>query len=336
MSAVATLSERTGIQRACAALGVPRSTLYRHRTQAAAPPRPLPPARPSPPQALSPGEREQALEILHSPRFVDASPTEVYAALLDEDRYLCSIRTMYRLLACRGEVRERRNQLRHPHYRKPELVATGPNQVWSWDITKLRGPAKWIYYYLYVMLDIFSRYAVGWLLAERESELLAQRLLSETTAKHPVAPGQLTLHADRGPSMTAKSVAQLLADLGIVKSHSRPHTSNDNPFSEAQLKTLKYHPLFPDRFGSLEDAQLFCRGFFPWYNYKHHHSGLALLTPADVHFGRAPERLAHRAEVLRAAYAAHPDRFHSLPRPKQLPAAVWINPPQEDTPTAVP
>ena len=294
----------------------------------------MPPPRPSPRRALSATEREQTLEILHSPRFVDASPAQVYATLLDEDRYLCSERTMYRLLASRGEVRERRNQLRHPRYRKPELVATAANQVWSWDITKLRGPAKGISYCLYVVLDLFSRYVVGWLLAERESAVLAQRLLAETAAKHPVASGQLTLHADRGPTMRSQSVAQLLATLGILKSHSRPHTSNDNPFSEAQLKTLKYHPLFPDRFGSLEDAHLFCRDFFPWYNHRHHHSGLALLTPAD--FGRAPARLAHRAAVLRAAYAAHPERFRCLPRPRQLPTAVWINPPQEHSPTTVP
>lgn len=336
MSAVPGLAERVGVQRACEALGVPRSSLYRHRSQARAGPRRLPPARPTPARALSADERRQTLEILHSPRFVDASPAQVHATLLDDGHYLCSVRTMYRLLASQGEVRERRHQLRHPHYRKPELLATAPNQVWSWDITKLRGPAKWSSYCLYVVLDIFSRYVVGWLLAERESELLAQRLLADTVAKYPVVPGELTLHADRGPSMTSKSVAQLLADLGILNSHSRPHTSNDNPYSEAQLKTLKYHPLFPDRFGSLEDARLFCRGFFPWYNHQHHHSGLALLTPADVHFGRAPEILARRAEVLHAAYAAHPERFRCVPRPLQLPQAVWINPPLEDTPTTVP
>jgi putative transposase len=336
MSAVDALAERAGLQRACQALGVPRSTLYRHRKQATAGPQPPPRARPTPARALSAAERQQTLDVLHSRRFADASPTEAYATLLDEHRYLCSIRTMYRLLASQGEVRERRNQLRHPQYRKPELLATGPNQVWSWDITKLRGPAKWIYYCLYIVLDIFSRYVVGWLLAERESEVLAQRLIAETVAKYPIVPSQLTLHADRGPSMTSKSVAQLVADLGLHKSHSRPHTSNDNPFSEAQIKTAKYHPLFPDRFGSLEDAQLFCRRFFPWYNEEHHHAGLALLTPADVHWGRAPETLARRAETLRTAYAAHPERFAALPRPAQLPNGVWINPPQEDTPTAVP
>jgi transposase InsO family protein len=336
MSAVDALAERAGLQRACQVLGVPRSTLYRHRKQASSGPPPPPPVRPAPARTLSADEREQTLAILHSSRFADASPTEVYATLLDEHRYLCSVRTMYRLLASRGEVRERRNQLRHPCYRKPELLATGPNQVWSWDITKLRGPAKWIYYCLYVVLDIFSRYVVGWLLAERESETLAQRLIAETVAKYPVVPGELTLHADRGPSMTAKSVTQLLADLRVLKSHSRPHTSNDNPFSEAQIKTVKYHPQFPDRFGSLEDALSFCRRFFPWYNDEHHHAGLAQLTPADVHWGRAPEILALRAETLRAAYAAHPERFAALPRPRQLPAAVWINPPLEESPTAVP
>ena len=332
MSAVPALAERVGVQRACTALGVPRSTLYRHRRQARGGPRRPPSPRPTPARALSVDERRQTLEILHSPRFVDASPAEVHATLLDDGRYLCSVRTMYRLLASQGEVRERRRQLRHPRYRKPELLATGPNQVWSWDITKLRGPVKGIYYSLYVVLDIFSRYVVGWLLAERESELLAQRLLADTVAKYPVVAGQLTLHADRGPSMTSKSVAQLLADLGILNSHSRPHTSNDNPYSEAQLKTLKYHPWFPDRFGSPQDARLFCRGVFPWYNHQHHHSGLAMLTPANVHFGRAPEILAHRAKVLHAAYAAHPERFRCVPRPLQLPQAVWINPPLEERP----
>ena len=336
MSAVDALAERAGLQRACQALGVPRSTLYRHRQQARSGPPPLPAPRPTPARALSAAERQQTLGVLHSQRFADASPTEVYATLLDEERYLCSTRTMYRLLASQNEVRERRNQLHHPHYRKPELLATGPNQVWSWDITKLRGPAKWIYYSLYIVLDIFSRYVVGWLLAERESEVLAQRLIAETVAKYPIVPGQLTLHADRGPTMTSKSVAQLIADLGVHKSHSRPHTSDDNPFSEAHIKTVKYHPVFPDRFGSQEDALGFCRGFFPWYNEEHHHAGLALLTPADVHWGRAPVILARRAETLRAAYAAHPERFAALPRPKQLPAAVWINPPKEDTPTALP
>ena len=332
MSAVPALAERVGVQRACTALGVPRSTLYRHRRQARGGPRRPPSPRPTPARALSVDERRQTLEILHSPRFVDASPAEVHATLLDDGRYLCSVRTMYRLLASQGEVRERRRQLRHPRYRKPELLATGPNQVWSWDITKLRGPVKGIYYSLYVVLDIFSRYVVGWLLAERESELLAQRLLADTVAKYPVVAGQLTLHADRGPSMTSKSVAQLLADLGILNSHSRPHTSNDNPYSEAQFKTLKSHPWFPDRFGSPQDARLFCRGVFPWYNHQHHHSGLAMLTPANVHFGRAPEILAHRAKVLHAAYAAHPERFRCVPRPLQLPQAVWINPPLEERP----
>jgi putative transposase len=324
-----------GIQAACRALGVPRSSLYRRRRPAHPGPQ-SPTSRPTPARALRAEERKQILELLRSPRFVDQSPAQVHATLLDEGRYLCSERTMYRLLHDQGEVRERRNQLCHPQYRKPELLANGPNQVWSWDITKLRGPLKRLYYSLYVVLDIFSRYVVGWLLAERECELLAQQLLEDTAAKYDLAPGQLTLHADRGSTMIAKSLAQKLADLAIHRSHSRPHTSNDNPYSEAQLKTLKYHPSFPDRFGSLEDARSFCRTFFNWYNHQHHHSGIALLVPADVHFGRAQQVLQHRASTLQAAYDIHPERFRRLPRPQPLPTAVWINPPAQEISTKLP
>jgi len=268
------------------------------------------------------------LDTLHSPRFIDRAPAEVYASLLDENRYLCSIRTMYRVLDEAREVRERRDQLRHPRYQKPELLATAPNQVWSWDITKLLGPAKWTYFYLYVVLDVYSRYAVGWLLASCESAELAKRLLRESCAKQNVDPGQLTIHSDRGPSMRSQSVAQLLATLGVTKSHSRPHVSNDNPFSESQFKTLKYRPEFPARFASHEHGLDFCRTFFPWYNDEHHHWGLGLLTPSAVHFGRATQQLAARQATLTAAYQAHPERFvRRPPRPLALPAAVWINPP---------
>jgi putative transposase len=235
---------------------------------------------------------------------------------------------MYRLLAAHHEVRERRDQLRHPHYAAPELLARQPNELWSWDITKLLGPAKWTYFYLYVMLDIFSRYVVDWMVAHRESPTLAERFIHETCARQGIGRNQLTIHADRGPVMTSKPVAFPLADLGITKTHSRPHVSNDNPFSEAQFKTLKYRPTFPTRFGSIQDARTHCHVFFPWYNTEHHHSGLGLLTPADVHHGLADERFAARATVLAAACAAHPERFPAgLPHPTAPPLEVWINPP---------
>jgi len=247
----------------------------------------------------------------------------------DQGVYLCSIRTMYRILEAEGEVRERRNQLRRPHYQKPELIATEPNQVWSWDITKLKGPAKWVYYYLYVIMDIFSRYVVGWMVAHRESETLAKRLIDQTCNKQDIVPGQLTIHADRGSSMTSKSVAQLMADLGITKTHSRPHVSNDNPYSEAQFKTLKYRPGFPERFGSIEDSRAFCQDFFPWYNTEHYHTGIGLLTPESVHYGWCTEIIEARAEVLLQAFQANPQRFKGKkPKPPELPQAAWINRPK--------
>jgi len=267
----------------------------------------------------------------HSDRFVDKAPAAVYGALLDQGTYHCSIRTMYRILHDCREVRERRNQLRHPKYKKPELLATAPNQVWSWDITKLLGPAKWTYYYLYVILDIYSRYVVGWMLASRENADLAKRLIRDSIEKQQVEPGKLVIHSDRGPSMKSHTVAQLLATLGVSKSHSRPHVSNDNPFSESQFKTLKYRPEFPERFGSQEDGRGFCQRFFHWYHHEHYHSGLGLLTPATVHYGHAPKVLAARQDVLLAAYAAHPERFvHKPPSPLALPKAVWINPPPSE------
>ncbi len=259
---------------------------------------------------------------------MDSSPAEVYATSLDEGRYLCSERTMYRILAEHAEIRERRNQLRHPRYTKPELLATGPNQVWSWDITKLKGPAKWTYFYLYVILDIFSRYVVGWMIAHRESATLARRLIADTCAKQGIKDGQLTVHADRGSSMTSKLVAQLLADLGVTKTHSRPHVSNDNPYSESQFKTMKYRPGFPARFGCIEDARGFCRSFFDWYNREHRHGGIGLITPEAVHHGRAAAIRACRQRVLEEAYLANPERFvRGRPTPPPLPQAAWINPP---------
>jgi putative transposase len=327
------LAVSQGVVAACAVLAVPRSSLYRARPAPTVPEVAAPPAepasRPAPPRALSPTEQAQVREVLNSERFQDLAPREIYAELLDAERYLCSISTMYRILAEHAEVRERRNQLRHPAYHKPELLATGPNQVWSWDITKLRGPSKGVYYYLYVIIDIYSRYAVGWLLAEVESAELAEQLIAETCTKQDVARAQLTIHADNGGPMTAKTVAILLADLGVAKSHSRPHVSNDNPYSEAHFKTLKYRPDYPDRFGSLADARHWARSFFAWYNDQHHHSGLGLLTPAVVHTGRAETVRQQHQAVLRQAYQAHPERFtKGLPRPAKLPEAAWINAPK--------
>ena len=324
MQTITELAPRLGVAPTCAALGLPRATYYRGQQ-----PRPEPKPRPTPARALPPEERAQVLATLHEPRFVDLAPAEVYAALLDEDRYLCSERTFYRVLDENAEVRERRNQLRHPHYTAPELLATRPNELWSWDITKLLGPTKWTYYYLYVVLDVFSRYAVGWMLAERESARLAEKLIAESCERQGITPGQLTVHADRGAAMTSKPVALLLADLGVTKSHSRPHVSNDNPYSEAQFKTLKYRPDFPDRFGSLEHGRSYCGDFFPWYNTEHHHVGLGLFTPHDVHFGLAAAKREKRARVLAEAFAKNPERFpNGRPSPRPLPTAAWINPPK--------
>jgi putative transposase len=326
METALAVAPEIGMVAACRALGVSRATAYRHRA-----PRPKGERapRPRPALALSDDERDALLVQLHAQRFADASPAAVYATLLDEGTYLASERTMYRLLAAQGESGERRAQLRHPGYAKPELLASGPNELWSWDITKLKGPAKWTSFHLYVLLDVFSRYVPGWLLAPRESGTLADRLIAETVAKEGVTSG-LTIHADRGPSMTSKPVALLMADLGITRSHSRPHVSNDNPFSESQFKTLKYHPLFPERFGSLQDARAFCRSFFAWYNGEHRHSALGLMTPEMVHRGQADQVRAARQVVLDAAYAAHPERFvRKRPEPPPLPTAVWINPPKE-------
>ena len=314
----------------CAALGLPRATFYRWL-------RPVygPAMRRKQPRALLDEERARVLAVLHEPRFADMAPSEVYATLLDEGVFLCSERTMYRVLAENKEVRERRNQLRHPDHPVPELHATRPNDLWSWDITKLLGPSKWTYFYLYVVMDVYSRSVVGWMVAHRESATLAHKLIEASCERERIQPGQLTLHADRGSSMTSKPVAFLLADLGVTKTHSRPHVSNDNPFSEAGFKTLKYRPDFPQRFGSIEDARGFCGDFFRWYNDEHHHSGLELLTPADVHFGRASERLAARDRILASAFSAHPERFvNGTPSAGKLSHEVWINNPQARTPEA--
>lgn len=326
MTAAAQATTALGPVAVCDALGVSRASL--HRLQNPPPPLAEPRQRSSPPRTLTAEERVIVLGHLHAERFRDRSPAEVYGALLDEGVYCCSIRTLYRLLAEEGETRERRDQLTHPPYQKPQLLATAPNQLWSWDITKLLGPAKWTYFYLYVILDVFSRYVVGWMIADREGKELARQFIAETCAKQEILPGQLTIHADRGSSMTSKPVAFMLADLGVTKTHSRPHVSDDNPFSESQFKTLKYRPEFPDRFGSLQHARSFCQEFFPWYNTEHHHSGLGLLTPEVVHSQRAQQVRDRRQQTLDIAYAAHPERFvQKPPQPPALPTEVWINPP---------
>lgn len=323
MTAIKTLGPELGVVAVCAALGVARASYYRQLN-----PRHGPFLKRACPRALPAAERQAVLDVLHEARFADLAPGEIYATLLDEKRYLCSERTFYRILAENQEIRERRNQLRHPKYAAPELLATGPNQLWTWDITKLHGPTKWSYFYLYVVLDAFSRYVVGWMVADCESKTLAERLIRETCERQGIVPGQLTLHADRGSSMKSKPVALLLADLGVTKTHSRPHVSNDNPFSEAHFKTLKYRPDFPERFGCIEDSRAHCMDFFDWYNLEHHHSGVGLFTPYDVHHGLAAQRHAARAVVLEAAQRAHPERFvQGVPVPLPLPTAVWINKP---------
>lgn len=311
----------------CAAIGIKRATFYRRRY----PNEDIDTVgkqRPSPPRALSATEREEVLQELDSERFCDCAPEDVHAALLDEGRYLCAPRTMYRILKGNEQVKERRNQRVHPPHSKPELVATAPNQLWSWDVTKLRGPAKWSWFYLYVILDIFSRYAVGWMVATKETAELARRLIKETIDKYGLDPEGLGIHADRGSQQRAKLMVQLLADLGIVRTHSRPRTPNDNPYSESQFKTMKYHPSFPDRFGCIEDTKAFCSSFFNWYNTQHHHGGLGFMTPHDVHFGLAEAKLGARQQVLFDAYLRNPERFvKGPPSPPVVPKEVWINGP---------
>ena len=310
---------------ACAALGVSRASVQRRRARLAAPPAP-PRPRPRPARALTAPQQQVVLDLLHAPRFADQAPAEVYASLLDEGVYHCSIRSMYRILDQHDEVRERRNQLRHPVYQKPELLAERPNQVWSWDITKLMGPTKWSYFYLYVILDIFSRRVVAWCVAGAETAALFKPLFDAAVTKHQVPPGQLTLHADRGGPMKAKATALLLADLGVTRSHNRPHTSNDNPFSESHFKTLKYQPTFPQRFGCIEDAKSFCRRFFDWYNQDHHHAGIGLMTPDQVHYGQTDAVHAARQHTLDQAFRANPERFvNKTPIPPARPTAAWIN-----------
>ena len=322
------LAPVTSTARACPLLGESRATHYRRQVPPVqGPARP----RPAPPTALTEAERQHVLTVLRSAQYCDLAPAQVWARLLDDGVYLCSVSTMYRLLAAAGESRERRRQRTHPARKKPELTATGPNQVWSWDITKLPGATRGVYYELFVIIDIYSRYVVGWTVAAAETGELASEFIATTVTGQGVEPGQLSLHADRGTSMTSKPVAQLLVDLGVARSHSRPHVSNDNPFSEAQFKTLKYCPAFPSRFGSIADARTFCAAFFEHYNHIHRHAGIGLHTPASVHYGTATEIRAHRGATLDAAYAANPARFnHRRPVPPELPAAAWINDPNRD------
>ncbi len=319
--------DQVGTLPLCEALEIPRASFYRQLAGNTDVADVI--MHPRPAHALSKAEQQAVLAVLHNPDFVDLAPAQVYAQLLEEGTYLCSISTMYRLLTANSEVRERRAVASHVVYAQPELLATRPNEVWSWDITKLRGPVKWVYYYLYVIMDIYSRYVVGWMIAERESAALAQRLIKETCRKQNITEGQLTLHADRGSSMKSKGVAQLLSDLGVTKTHSRPQVSNDNPYSESQFKTMKYRPQYPDRFGSIQDSRAFAVDFFYWYNEEHRHSGIALYTPSDVHYGRIEQIQKDRQAALDAAYLLHPNRFvRKAPTAAMPPEAVWINPPK--------
>jgi putative transposase len=325
-AALGELAPQVGVAAACNALGVPRSTAQRWRQpRQYGPRRP----RPTPPRALTEPERIKVLEVLHSERFVDKAPATVHATLLDDNEYFCHWRTMYRILAASSEVRERRDQVRHPKYAAPELLATAPNQVWTWDVTWLRGPVKYSYYPLYSIIDLFSRFTPGWMLAHEESGELASKLIRETCRRQGIKPGTLTIHADRGPVPKGKTVKQLLHDLEITRSLSRPRVSNDNPFSESGFHTLKSRPDFPDRFDGFEHAREHCAEFFPWYNEQHRHSGIAYLTPADVHYGRAPEILTLRQAAMNDAFDRHPERFVAgPPKVPALPKAVWINPPE--------
>ncbi len=324
MTAIAEQKYTAPVSALCNALDIPRASFYRAQTPKARTPSP----RPTPKHALTTKERDIVLNTLNSNKYVDLPPTQIYAKLLDDGQYLCSARTMYRILEDNNQVRERRHIIDRTQFKKPELIATKPNQVWSWDITKLKGPVAWTYFYLYVIIDIFSRYVVGWLVADREAASLAKLLIDETCCRQSILPDQLTIHSDRGSSMKSKVVAQLYADLGITKSFSRPSVSNDNPYSESQFKTMKYRPEFPDRFGAIQDTRAFCHPYFDWYNNDHQHSGIGFYTPADVHFGRVESLREIRQTTLDAAFLARPDRFKGKrPTAPKPPDTVWINPP---------
>jgi putative transposase len=322
---VTELEPLIGVRQACVLTGRSRASHYRDaRGPIQGPPAP----RGAPTNKLSGAEFDALLDLLRSEPFVDLAPAQVWAILLDAGTYMASISTMYRVLRSQGEVGERRRHATHPARVRPELVARGPNQVWSWDISKLKGPSKGVYYDLYVIIDIFSRYVVGWMVAPVETAQLAKAFIAATIKAHGVTTKMLTIHADRGTSMTSKPVAVLLAELGVTRTHSRPHVSNDNPYSEAAFKTLKYCPAFPERFGSIEHARAFCAEFFDYYNHHHRHSGIALHTPASMHFGTADAVQDARTRVLAAAYTANPRRFcNRRPTPPKMPTIAWINQP---------
>lgn len=323
------LAAEIGIARACEVLAIAKASYYRWKKQLAQPKKPR--KKTITARSLSIEEKQKVLTILNSEEFMDKTPSQVYAKLLDRGEYLCSIRTMYRVLKENNQVKERRQIRAQRNYKKPELLATKPNMVWSWDITKLKGPHVWTYFYLYVVIDIYSRYVVGWMVASKEKAELGQELIKTTYARQNVKKGQIAVHSDRGPAMIAKSWETLVTDLEINKTLSRPYVSDDNPFSESQFKTLKYCPEYPERFGCVEDARSFCQAFFDWYNNEHYHSGIGLMTPSVVHYGQADQVIAKRQEVLLEAYSKHPDRFVSkIPKPKAPPAEVWINPPKRD------
>jgi putative transposase len=323
------LSSKVGLRKACQVVGISRSQVYRARRASRAV-FPVPREKTSPKRKLPPAERETVRDMHNSLRFQDLVPQEVCATLMDESQYLCHWRTMYRILDKHQEVREQSNQLSHTSYTRPELLATLLNELWSWDIIRFFESTKWTYFYLYVILDVFSRFVVGWMVTLQEIASLAEELIAETCRRQGIKSGQLTMHADRGQAMTSKTMAMLLADLGVTKTHSRLHVSNDSPYSEAQFKTLKYRLDYPVRFGSLPYARSWSREFFNWYNYEHHHTGIGLLTPADVHYGRVEEVLSQRLQVLQAAYEKNPERFVKEPTILQaLPSAVWINAPKK-------
>jgi len=328
MEATSELVAEMGVRAACAGMGLTRGSYYRSRRETRQVLHTVRRPRRSP-LALSEAERQEVIDVLHSPAYVDVAPRTAYAMLLDAGIFIASVSTFYRILrACSG-TRGRRDQLVHPAYARPELLATRACEVWSWDITKLKGPVKSAHFHLYVILDIFSRYVVGWMIADRESDLLAEALIGHTCDKEGIVPGQLTLHADRGAAMRSKLVADLLVDLNVVKSHSRPYTSDDNPYSEAQFKTMKYRPGFPERFHSLDEARAFCQTFFVWYNYEHRHSGIGYVTPAAMHNDVAKIIYEQREHVLQNAFSRNPNRFkNTYPRPPALPTEAGINMPK--------
>jgi putative transposase len=328
MREATSLKAAVGAVAACKGLQISRSTFYRHYKPCIS--NAGNKSRPAPPLALKAEEKQKVIDLLHSSQFVDMAPHEVYATLLDDGIYHCSIRTMYRYLKqVHGHVKERRRQVQRPNYKKPELLATTPNELWSWDITKLKSVNKWTCFYLYVIIDVFSRYIVGWMVAYSEQTALAKRLIKQPCIKQEIQPDQLTIHADRGSSMKSKGVADLLVDLKVMKTHSRPHVSNDNPYSESNFKTLKYCPQFPGMFGSIEDARLFCRDFINWYNRGHHHSDIGLVTPEQVHYNLSQKIYDNRTNVLLKAFGKHPKRFKGkMPLPPEIPQEAWINKPK--------